>query len=142
MQRESFFGLGSAGRHEPIVEMDCPACAERIKAAALKCRFCGHAMGEPLPGHVEPGPPPEPAPQAKRSRVMGVRARLARRREAYERYAKQQDDYLMGALGVLGKVLLTVLFMGLTVAYPILGGLTLAGMFVGIGLRFGLGRKT
>ncbi len=27
-------------------EKTCPSCAERIKAAAIKCRFCGHEFDE------------------------------------------------------------------------------------------------
>jgi hypothetical protein len=38
-------------------EMDCPRCAERIKAKAKVCRFCGHELA-PMPGPV---PAPVPA---------------------------------------------------------------------------------
>ncbi len=38
----------------------CPACAESIRVAAVKCRFCGHVMGYP----VRPAAPAAPAPQS------------------------------------------------------------------------------
>ena len=34
----------------PAREKTCPMCAEKVKAAAMKCRFCGHSFsneGEP-----------------------------------------------------------------------------------------------
>ena len=32
-------------------EKTCPMCAERVKAAALVCHFCGHKFG-PAEGHA------------------------------------------------------------------------------------------
>ncbi len=31
----------------PVEEKTCPKCAERVKAAAVICRFCGHGFGNP-----------------------------------------------------------------------------------------------
>lgn len=39
-------GFGSTDAPEPLVEIDCPRCAERIKAKAKECRFCGQVIGE------------------------------------------------------------------------------------------------
>jgi hypothetical protein len=38
----------------------CPRCAERVRAAAVVCRYCGHEFG---PAPAMPPPPPGPKPR-------------------------------------------------------------------------------
>ncbi len=56
-------GGGAQGRIEPELHRECPFCAETIKAAAIKCRFCGSAV-EPVEV-AAPVPPAPPAPVVK-----------------------------------------------------------------------------
>jgi hypothetical protein len=47
-------------RAVPVEEKTCPMCAERVKAAALVCHFCGHKFAPA--GEVQKGPSQTPAP--------------------------------------------------------------------------------
>lgn len=38
----------------PEAEKLCPRCAEKVKAAALICRFCGHSFSSPQIPNAEP----------------------------------------------------------------------------------------
>lgn len=38
---------GAARAAEPEDEKPCPVCAEKVRAAAIKCRFCGHEFSVP-----------------------------------------------------------------------------------------------
>jgi hypothetical protein len=54
------------------LEKTCPKCAERVKAAAAICRFCGHTF-EALASAPAPASPVNPSPPPSGAEAFGMK---------------------------------------------------------------------
>ena len=109
-------------------EKPCPVCAENVKIAAVKCRYCGHDFGEQAI---------RAASEAVDEAVERIRARQAELRERFveQEHCKKEIRIAknVGSVCIIAELIVLFLMTGIYAASPetaaIMPWLFLGGLF-------------